>query len=326
MRNVLVFAGVREGALSESGLEMVAAGRQLAQLLGAEVNAVLAGAGAGGLATGLARCGLERVYVADDPSLTRPVSHLLLPCIESAVRQLDPGIILFCADTVGRELAPRLAHRLGAASITEAVRFALEAGLITWTRPVYGGKALAIMHPVRDQQVITLRSGTFDPARPTGDPGEVHQLAVQLDPAAAAVRVVEQIQEATDGIRLEDARIVVAGGRGLGGPDAFRELDVLARLLGGAVGASRAACDAGWVRSSLQVGQTGKNVSPDLYIALGISGASQHLAGITGAKNVVAINKDPEAPIFKRANLGIVADYREVLPHLIEQAKQRVSS
>lgn len=322
VRNVMIFAGVQGGALSKAGLEMLTAGRELAGALGVKVDAVLVGAGAGALASDLAARGAATVYVADDPALAEFVPDLYLPCVESAVKQADPGVILFCADPVGRDLAPRLAHRLGAALVTEAVRFAVEGGQVNWTRPVYGGKAMAVMHAARDRQVVTVRARTFDPAEPAGAAGEVTRLAVHLDPATAATRVVDHIREATEGVRLEDAKIVVSGGRGLGGPEPFKELEVLAKLLGGAVGASRAACDAGWVPPSWQVGQTGKTVAPDLYIAIGISGASQHLAGITAAKNVIAINKDPEAPIFKRANLGIVADYKQVLPHLIERARQ----
>lgn len=325
MRNILVFASVQEGAVSKSGLEMLKAGRELASNFGVDVHAALIGVGASQVADELNSCGANVVYIADNPVVAEFVPDIYLQYMESAVEKANPGAVLFCADTVGRDLAPRLAHRLGGALVAEVVNFTVEGEKILWTRPVYGGKAMAVMCADRDIQVVTVRAHTFDPAVASGNTGEIVKLEVTLDPSTVATRIVERIQEAVEGIRLEDAKVVVAGGRGLGGPDGFKDLEALANVLGGTVGASRAACDAGWVPSSWQVGQTGKIVAPDIYIAIGISGASQHLAGIANAKVVVAINKDEEAPIFKRANYGIVADYKLALPHIIEQCRQILS-
>lgn len=322
MRDVMIFAGAHGGAVDRTGLELVAAARRLAGALGEGVQAVLAGDGAGALAGELTSRGVATVYVADDPALGEFVPDIYAALLESAAKQANPRVILLPADTTGRHLAPVLAHRLGAAAVTEVVAFDVAGGQVKWTRPIYGGKALAVLSALKDRQVVTIRVRTFDPAEPSGGDGEVIKLGIPLDPATAATRVVDHIREVTEGIRLEDAKVVVAGGRGLGGPDPFKDVEELAHLLGGAAGASRAACDAGWVPPGWQIGQTGKTVAPDLYIAIGISGASQHLAGISAAKHVVAINKDAEAPIFKRANLGIVADYKQVLPHLIERARQ----
>jgi electron transfer flavoprotein alpha subunit len=236
---------------------------------------------------------------------------------------------LLPGDSLGRDLAARLAFRLKAGVVTDVIE--IEMGdsekMPRFTRPAYGGKATAVIVPKRFPVVVTLKPRTFDPAPPAGE-GKTKEIPVEisLDPAQARIRMVERVEEETTGVKLEDARAVVSGGRGLGGPEGFTLLVELARVLKGAVGASRAATDAGWVPSSMQVGQTGKTVSPDLYIAVGISGATQHVAGITGAKTIVAINADPEAPIFKVAHLGIVGDYKAILPPLIAKCRELMGS
>ena len=191
-------------------------------------------------------------------------------------------------------------------------------------RPVYGGNAVArIGFGPGDPQVVTLRPGAIEPAEP--DPsrsGEVENFSPCLDESVIQVRTIETVQEASDGVRLQDASVVVSGGRGLGGPEPFKHLEELARLLGGAVGASRAACDAGWLEYSHQVGLTGKSIAPDLYIAVGISGASQHMTGCSRAKTLVAINTDEEANVFKEATLGVVGDWSKVLPALVDEVKK----
>jgi len=231
------------------------------------------------------------------------------------------GLILCPGDEAGRELAPRLAFRLGAGVASEVVRVRWEGGRVLAERPAYGGKAVATVALPGPVGVVQVKDRAFEAASPEpGRTGQVEELPAAAGPER--FRVVEEVREEAGGVPLEEAPVVVAGGRGLGGPEPFQEeLAELARLLGGAVGASLAAVDAGWVPPALQVGQTGKSVAPELYLAVGISGASQHLAGITGAKHVVAINKDREAPIFRRAELGVVGDWREIVPALIDAVR-----
>lgn len=323
MGNVLVFANTDGGVLTRPAREALAVGRRLADASGVGLDAVVVGV-ANAEATGQAvGCGAQRVYSVENPILAEYQSELFVRALAAAVSAAAPQLIVFVLDAVGRELAPRLAHQLEAAIVTEVVDVRVEAGgALQWVRPVYGGKAMAAYVGLTERQVVGWRPGAQDPAQTVaGRSGQVIPVPFAVSEAEAVSRIVDKIRAAFSGVSLSEARVVIAGGRGLGGPEPFKELAALAQILGGATGASRAACDAGWVQPHLQVGQTGTMVAPDLYIAVGISGASQHLAGITGAKTVVAINKDPEAPIFKRAALGIVADYRTVLPALVEELK-----
>lgn len=318
MPNVLVYVGYTRGTLSRSALEALTAGRKLAEALDESLEAVAVGVdGAEGVAAQVIAAGAQRVYTVENPILADFQPDLYAGAVAAAARQAGPRILLFCLDAAGRDLVPLLAHKMDATALTEVVNFAVEAGQLKWTRPVYGGKAMAVYTALRERQVVGLRARTQDPAPlDYNRTGETIRVPFAVDQATAVTRVVEEVRAALGGVSLADARIIVSGGRGLGSPEPFKDLEALAAVLGGAVGASRAACDAGWVPTTMQVGQTGTIVAPDLYLAIGISGASQHLAGITGAKHVIAINKDPEAPIFKRATLGIVADYKTVLPTL----------
>jgi electron transfer flavoprotein alpha subunit len=219
-------------------------------------------------------------------------------------------VILLANDAYSQEVAPRLAHRLGGAAVGDGTDLAFVDGKLRVTRQVYGGKAQAVVELRRTPAVVWLRARSFDA-------GEVPSPTLLTNAAADATRIVERHGAAQGDARLEDARVIVSGGRGIGGPEGFHnELEPLARLLGAQMAASRAACDAGWVPPTWQVGQTGKKVSPDLYLAIAITGASQHMAGISEAKTIAAINIDPDAPIFKAARFGIVDDYRKVVPLL----------
>ena len=320
MGTIAVYCGVESDALNRAALEALGTGRRLAVGRGDRVAALVIGAGAAAAAAQALAHGADAAYVVENPILAEYQGELYLSAVRAAVDAADPAVLLFSGDLTGREVAPRLGYQLQAAVVTEAVDLKVEGGEIVVTRPVYGGKAMAVYSATSEKQVIILRPKTQEPAAADASrTGEVIKVEWAVPEAAAVSKIVERIQEALEGVKLGDARVVVSGGRGLGGPEPFKQLEELAKVLGGAVGASRAACDAGWVPPHMQVGQTGSIVAPDLYIAIGISGASQHLAGITGAKTVVAINKDLEAPIFKRATLGVVADYKAVLPALTQE-------
>jgi electron transfer flavoprotein alpha subunit len=237
---------------------------------------------------------------------------------------LDTGArtILLAADERGSEVGPRLAQRLDGTAISSATAVSTDGGTAIWTRPVFGGKALASVRASTEPVVATLRRGAFEPAAASNAAATVEVRAAP--PPDEGLSLIE-VAPPGSGPALDQASVIVSGGRGLGAGDAFSELEELASVLGGAVGASLAAVDAGWAPTDRQVGLTGKAVSPDLYFAIGISGASQHLAGIGGAKAVVAVNTDPEAPIFGRARLGVVMDCRTLVPALIAELRRRSS-
>lgn len=234
--------------------------------------------------------------------------ELSLAAAVEACRGAD--VVLLANDTYSQELAPRLAHRLGGACVGDGAGIERVAGRIRVTRQVYGGKANAVIELRRSPAVVWLRARSF-PAAP------VPEVTTLINSGDAKTRIIERHSAASGASRLEDARVIVSGGRGIGGPEGFaEELQPLADLLGAQLAASRAACDAGWVPPTWQVGQTGKKVAPELYLAIAITGASQHMAGISEARNIAAINIDPDAPIFKHARYGVVGDYRKVVPEL----------
>jgi electron transfer flavoprotein alpha subunit len=232
---------------------------------------------------------------------------------------LSPRAVLLAGETYSQEIAPRLAYRLGGSAVGDGVEVRVEREALRVSRQVYGGKAQAVIELKRMPAVVWLRARSFTPAPPRAEAGEVTRAALDIQ-ADARTRVVERKREEQGEARLEEARVIVSGGRGIGGPEPFAtELQPLADLLGAQMAASRAACDAGWVPPTWQVGQTGKKVTPDLYLAIAITGASQHMAGISEAKTISAINTDPDAPIFKHCQFGIVEDYRKVVPLLREK-------
>lgn len=302
--------------LTRDGLEILGAGRQMAAQLDTDLAVLITVPGARDLAAEAGKYGAGKAYITEQP-VEHAEGHLA--ALEAVCRREKPSVILFTTDTLGRELAPRLAARLGTAALVDCLGFTAD---MTFIKPVFGGKAMARVK-LGTPAVVALRRRSFEPATETGGAAETIPVPSDGIPPSP-LRLLERVKEKQEGIRLEDARVVISGGQGLGGAENFALLEELASLLGGAVGASRAAVDAGWVSSSRQIGQTGKIVAPDLYLAVGISGASQHLAGVSGAKNIVAINIDPEAPIFSAARLGIVDDYRKILPPLIEKVRELV--
>jgi len=235
------------------------------------------------------------------------------------INRVHPDVVLFNKSDFGSLVAPRVAFRLGVVFASDCMEISNVDGSIVVTRPVFGGSALADFEVATTQSVITLRPGSFSASTETGNPSVEEFISdVTVDQRAS---VLDTIEESREGVRLEDANVIVSGGRGLGGPEPFSVLHDLANVLEGAVGASRAACDAGWIDHAYQVGLTGKSVSPDVYIAVGISGASQHMAGCSSSRAIVAINKDADSNIFKEARYGVVGDWEKVLPAFLSAVR-----
>jgi electron transfer flavoprotein alpha subunit len=307
--------------LSRDSLEVLAAGRALRGEGGRQTALVLADTA--GLPEQLFTYGVDRVAILPLAEGAEPEPDAAVAAISQAAGELAAQVVLLADDPRNREVAPRVAHRLQAGLVTEVTQAAAEGPAVTFQRNLYGGRCLAVLSAERFPVVATIKPRAFAPAAAQGTrAGEVVRLGGEEEAAASRTAVVERVAEEVRGVRLENARVVVSGGRGLKGPEPFAQLEELATLLKGAVGATRAATDAGWVPVIRQVGQTGKSVSPDLYVAVGISGAIQHLAGMSASKTIVAINSDPDAPIFKVAHLGVVGDFKAVLPPLTAKVRE----
>jgi electron transfer flavoprotein alpha subunit len=313
---VLAVAEVRDGRLASVTAELLGAGRAVADALGAPLAALLLGGEAAAL-------GADRVYLMEHPALAEYQAEEHTAAVAAAVAAVGPSVLLLAHTVVGRDLGPRVAFRLGAGLVTDCVGLAVEGGDLRATKPVYGGKVLARMAwEGAGPRVATLRPKVVEAA--AAQPGR-GAATVALEPPTlgrAATRILERRRAAAEGPRIEDAPVVVTGGRGMGSLESFKHLEELAALLGGAVGGSRAATDAGWTTSAQQVGLTGKVVKPRLYIAVGVSGAMQHMAGCQGAKTIVAINTDARAPVFQYAHFGVVGDWAKVLPAFTAKSRE----
>jgi electron transfer flavoprotein alpha subunit len=300
---------------------LAGAARRLANEMGSRVRAVVIGPGAEALTESVARLA-DTVTIANQVELSSYQPETYLAALTRLCRDLGSRVVLLSNDAYSQELAARLAYRLGGAAAGDGVEVRAEEGALLVRRQVYGGKAQAVLALRRVPAVVWIRARAFAPAPPRPERGEVTTatLDVELD---ARTRLVERASGEPGESRLEDARVIVSGGRGIGGPEPFEtHLRPLAAEMGAQMAASRAACDAGWVPPTWQVGQTGRKVAPDLYLAIALSGASQHLAGISEAKTIAAINSDPDAPIFRHCRFGIVEDYRKVVPLLREKLAQ----
>jgi electron transfer flavoprotein alpha subunit len=322
MTGVLLIADGSGEQLAATTPELVGEGLRLANELGGTTTVLLAGKGAQGLGGSLGSLGVEHVLVADGQSPTSPSPDWLLAAAEHAARQVDPEVILLTHGGSARDLGPSLAYRLDAGMVTDATALRVEDGLLIVTKPVFGGSAIAEFTIRANPRVVSLRPRAFEAAEsPTSVEAQVETLSVpETD---GDIEVLEEVREqASSGPRLKDAKVIVSGGRGLGGPENWQYVEELAHILGAAVGATRAVTDAGWVPPSLQVGLTGSTVAPDLYITIGISGAVQHIAGISGARNVVAINRDGDANIFKYARYGVVGDWKQIVPAFTQRLKE----
>lgn len=317
-QGVLVFAEVNDGKLTAVAKE----GIGLATQLGGGVSCLVIGEGTEVIGGELAAAGAEQVYTFEDPSLATYQPDAYLQILEQAVAAYSPKVILMGHTDTAKDLAPKLAFRLGAGLTMDCVELSTEGSKLVATKPVYGGNARASFETDTPIQMATIRAKAFEPLSDPPSQGLISPLEATVNQEAIRVRVLEVKKEESSGLRLEDAPVVVSGGRGLGGPDPFEQLEDLAKILGGAVGASRAVCDAGWMPHSIQVGLTGKTVTPDLYISVAISGASQHMAGCTGSKTMVAINKDKDCNMFKEARYGVAGDWQEVLPAFIDMCRE----
>jgi electron transfer flavoprotein alpha subunit len=323
MPGVLLIAEAAGEQLAGTIAELVAEGGRLAQQLGGgTVSVLLAGKNVQGLASSLGQLGVDKVLLADSQAPTPPSPQWLLAAAEQAVARVEPEVILLTHAGGGRDLGPSLAYRLGAGIVTDSTALRVDGGELVVTKPVFGGSAIAEFGITSSPKVVTLRPRAFESAAaPAAREAQVEALSVP--DTDGAVEVLEEIREqATTGPRLKDAKVIISGGRGLGGPENWHVVEELAQVLGGAVGATRAVTDAGWVPPSMQVGLTGATVAPDLYITIGISGAVQHIAGISGARNVVAINRDADANIFKYARFGVVGDWKQIVPAFIQRLKE----
>ncbi|AHD05362.1 electron transfer flavoprotein subunit alpha/FixB family protein [Paenibacillus larvae] len=318
-KTFLVIAEAKDGKLRQVSLETIKAAKESA-VEGDTVTAALLGNGITSLADELSRYGANKVYALDDASLEHYNPEAYLTAIQTVLDQVQPDAIYTGHTAIGKDLAPMIAALLDAGQLSDVTSIRWEGDQVFYTRPIYAGKAFETKVFQNGPYVVTVRPNNIPAAEPADAKGELVETSYS---APSLKTVIQDVIKKTSGkIDLSEAKVVVSGGRGVKSADGFKPLEELADILGGAVGASRGACDAGYCDYSLQIGQTGKVVTPELYIACGISGAIQHLAGMSQSKVIIAINKDPEAPIFKVADYGIVGDLFEVVPLLIEEFKQ----
>jgi electron transfer flavoprotein alpha subunit len=315
----LVFVEHHDGEPAKGSLGLLAH----AASLGDDVAAVLLGEGVGGLADGLGVYGAAKVYVADDPALADPLPQPRVDVLAQLVGDAGIDTVLFAATVLGADVASGLAARLGAGLNWDLVGLEQRDGRLVGIRPALGDSVLVDVGWTSEPRIALIRSGTFEPVETGGAAPEVVDAPVAVEDWSRATAMLERAHEESSGPSIEDADVIVAGGRGLGEPEKFALLEELAKSLGGAVAATRAVVDAGWYPYATQVGQTGKTVAPKLYIAAGISGAIQHKVGMQGSGTIVAINKDPNAPIFEYADLAVVGDLHAIVPKLTELVRAR---
>ena len=323
---LLVVAEQKDGKLASVTLESLTVARGLAAELGGPVAvAVIAGTGAEGLVEQAGRYGAEKAYVAEHAELEVFRSGPFTDAAMAAIAAASPKAVLFANTANGRDTASRCARRLGVGLLGDVTRAYVEGGVLRVSHPCFGGTLISEKEAVAEPVLMTVRTNSSEKTEAPASP-ETQALSLDFTPSGMLARVVQVVVEDAGMVSLEEAQIIVSGGRGLGGPENFAMIHELAEALGAAVGASRAAVDAGWKPHQYQVGQTGKTVSPTLYIACGISGAIQHKAGMQTSDYIIAINKDPEAPIFGFADLGVVGDVFQVVPALTEEIRKRKSA
>ncbi len=319
MPEILVYAEVQKGEIKKGAFEIASK----AKALGGQVSACIIGKDVEGLAGQLGKFGADKIYVVDGPEFENYSTEPFVQALAHVAGLVNPSIIFLSASAQGKDLTPAVAARLKVGSISDCVDLTLDGDKVTAKRPMYAGKAYAMVEANGTPQVLSIRPNSFGVEEIAGA-GAVEKVDVSLDESKIKTVVKSVEVAASEAPDQTEAEIIVSGGRGIDGAENFKLLEDLVRALGpnATIGASRAAVDAEWIDHGYQIGQTGKTVSPNLYIAAGISGAIQHLAGITTSKVIVAIDKDPEAPIFSKADYGIVGDLFEVLPKLTEEVKK----
>lgn len=325
MSKILAFIESRDNKIKNSGFETASTSVKLGNEIGAEVEAILIGSGVTGIAAELGTYGIKKAIAADDVKLEKYSATAYSKVLAEAAKQRGADIIILSATAMGKDISPRISAKLEAGLASDCSDIRSDAGNIIATRPVYAGKAYIDLKVSSAVKIFSLRPNVFKPIQIEGVTTEVEKFDSGLNDSDFGA-VVKETVVSNEKLDVTEANVVVSGGRGLKGPENFYLVEDLAKVLGGAAGASRAIVDAGWRPHSDQVGQTGKTVSPSLYIAVGISGAIQHLAGMSSSKCIVAINKDKDAPIFQVADYGIVADALEIMPALIEECKKVMSN
>jgi electron transfer flavoprotein alpha subunit len=323
MKNVLVVIELKGGVVRKTSLPAVTFAKQAAQKLGGQVHALVCGDNVAAAAEEVRKYGVAVVWAANSPALQNYLPEAYAKATLKAAASAEAGLVCASATAQGRDYLPRVAASLGAGMASDIIGVDDIGGKMGFKRPMFAGNLHQWVEITTDKKVVSVRPTDFEAAQAGAPGGEVRALDVGIDAAALKTRFVEFAEVKSERPELADARIVVSGGRGTKGPEGYKEtVEVLADALGAAVGATRAIVDAGWVPNDWQVGQTGKVVAPDLYIALGLSGAIQHIAGMAGSKVIVSVNKDPDAPIFKIADYGLVADLFKVVPELIAELKK----
>ncbi|MHB8090014.1 MAG: electron transfer flavoprotein subunit alpha/FixB family protein [Syntrophales bacterium] len=324
-KGILICDSFTSNAIPLSLLELLTVGHRLADATGEKLGVFVLGDKIDTAAEKLFRYGVDTLYGANDVSTTEFHPELYTQVLAEVCRQVAPSIILFPHNDIGRDVAPRLAARLKATICMDCINFAIDPDRknLVFSKPVYGGQAIAAWAAKGNCPVIvTVRARSIPPAEPWEDKQHNVVLLDIANQTPLKTKLIETVREELKGIKMEDAKIIIAGGGGIGSQEGFQLLTELAEVLQAAVGVSRAPCDEGWMTKSLEIGQTGHVVSPKIYIAIGISGALQHMAGCSGSKYIIAINKDPGAHIFSEADVGIVGDYRHILPPLISNCKK----
>ncbi len=328
-KGVLVCGEVVGSKVAAITAELLNAGKKLKDELGQPLFALLIGKDIEEGAKEAIILGADKAYTIEGPAFPDALPEIYVSLVAAACEKLSPSVVIMGQTDMGRDVAPRLAAKLKTTAVLDCVALEVDPDtkVLLQTRPAYGGNATAVWVTESQPQIATLRPRSVAAAQPdTSRKGEVESLSIGIDDSAVKGKLAETVKAEAEGIKLEDAKVIVAGGGGIGGAEGFESLKELASLLGGTIGVTRVPCDEGWLPLTLEIGQTGRIVAPDLYIAVGISGAPQHMAGCSGSKCIVTINKDPDANIFKESNFGVVADYKQAIPAFIKKCKELRSS
>ena len=325
-QGIVICGEVIEGKLASVTRELMALGKRLHNDCKEPLSTLLVSKDTQKAAEEAITLGADVVYVADGPPFSETHPDLYIAILTEAIEKMRPSVVVLGHTEMGREVAPRLATRLGTTVTMDCTALSIdpETKRLLQSKPVYGGNAIAVwVSESCNPQMVTIRPRAIMPEEPdVSRRGEVKTIPVTVTDSMIRGRLLETVKQEVEGIKLEDAKVIVAGGGGVGGTEGFKMIEELARVLRGAVGVTRVPCDEGWEPLSLEIGQTGHIVTPDLYIAIGVSGAPQHMAGCAGSKCIVAINRDPDAQIFREADFGVVGDYRHVLPTMIAKCKE----